>query len=325
MKKLIKIICYILFYAFCFGFGFFFMYGFEHYFPYEYNYYNYKIRKGIDLKKVKFDKKNAYTRDLNFDYVQKTDSLYSTNIQDSKNIFYTFVDSGETEINFLCDKKYEKCISDMHDMIYDDDKKIINYIYHYIHPYNDYKTVSMVGNEKTGMIHLKITREYTNAEIKEINEKVDELYDILVDPNDEVRNNIKRVHDYLIDNIDYIKEEEDRDIQKNKKNKTYDTAYGALLRGKAICGGYTDAMFLFLDKMGLVSMRLGSKTHIWNVVKIDGKWYHLDVTWDDGKYTNGKHFTSYKYYLIDTDELFSLNIDSHDFNQDVFSEFKATK
>ncbi len=63
------------------------------------------------------------------------------------------------------------------------------------------------------------------------------------------------------------------------------TAYGALVNGQAVCEGYAKAYAVLCRKIGL-SCRTVSGTskgvgHLWNMVKLDGKWYHVDVTWDD--------------------------------------------
>lgn len=62
------------------------------------------------------------------------------------------------------------------------------------------------------------------------------------------------------------------------------TAYGALVRGDAVCEGYTRAMQLLLYEFGIRSIPVVGFTHephMWNLVELDGKWYHLDVTFDD--------------------------------------------
>lgn len=61
------------------------------------------------------------------------------------------------------------------------------------------------------------------------------------------------------------------------------TAYGAIDEGSAICQGYTEAYEYLLKKVGIESVRCESNylNHIWNILFINGKSYHVDVTWDD--------------------------------------------
>lgn len=61
--------------------------------------------------------------------------------------------------------------------------------------------------------------------------------------------------------------------------------YGALVNGKAICTGYTAAFQYLAEKLNLhclsISGEAGGVSHAWNLLWLDGKWYHVDVTWMD--------------------------------------------
>ncbi len=63
------------------------------------------------------------------------------------------------------------------------------------------------------------------------------------------------------------------------------TVYGALIDGSAVCEGYAHAMCMLLNKVGIDCYYANgygeNSPHMWNTVKIDGNWYHLDATWDD--------------------------------------------
>ena len=43
--------------------------------------------------------------------------------------------------------------------------------------------------------------------------------------------------------------------------------------------------------------------HVWNVVKINNEWLHLDLTWDDPVSSDGKDYLYHKYFLINTEGL----------------------
>lgn len=59
-------------------------------------------------------------------------------------------------------------------------------------------------------------------------------------------------------------------------------ADGALLRGYGVCDSYSKAFFMLCQKAGIPVGRVTGGNHAWNIIKINGKWYHVDVTWDDG-------------------------------------------
>nr|WP_325241208.1 transglutaminase domain-containing protein [uncultured Oscillibacter sp.] len=60
-------------------------------------------------------------------------------------------------------------------------------------------------------------------------------------------------------------------------------AYGALVKGDAVCQGYALAYKYLLTRAGIPSVVISSSSmnHAWNGVQINGKWYHVDCTWDD--------------------------------------------
>ena len=53
----------------------------------------------------------------------------------------------------------------------------------------------------------------------------------------------------------------------------------------AVCQGYAETMKLFLDALGIENKLVygtgGGISHVWNLLCLDGDWYHMDVTWDD--------------------------------------------
>lgn len=64
---------------------------------------------------------------------------------------------------------------------------------------------------------------------------------------------------------------------------TYYTAYDLLVNGTAVCQGYSLAYMDLMNRAGVpcVEVRSEEMNHAWNLVQIDGSWYHVDVTWDD--------------------------------------------
>ncbi len=80
-------------------------------------------------------------------------------------------------------------------------------------------------------------------------------------------------HDWLIMNANY--------------DYTYTYYYpdGVLLHGTGVCQSYALAYEMLLKLVGIeclyVTGTAGGGAHGWNLVKIDGEWYHVDCTWDD--------------------------------------------
>ena len=93
------------------------------------------------------------------------------------------------------------------------------------------------------------------------------------------------LNDYLVDNVDY-----DLDYESKDAEDLIHTAYGALVRGVAVCDGYSYAMKYLLNGLGIdcvvgagyvVNNSGRQEGHMWNYVKLYGNWYGVDVTWND--------------------------------------------
>lgn len=86
------------------------------------------------------------------------------------------------------------------------------------------------------------------------------------------------LHDYLIRNCTFAETD-------SIEGGIYNTAYGALVLGKAYSGGYALALKLLYDKndiFNLVVYGTVYKTpHMWNMVYIGQRFYHVDVSWND--------------------------------------------
>ena len=90
------------------------------------------------------------------------------------------------------------------------------------------------------------------------------------------------------------------------------TAYGALVNKKAVCEGYTRAYCYLLSKVGIESkcINIEKKAHCWNFVKVNGCWYHVDVTSDDPM-PDTCGYVSHKYFLISDSKLSSYKSKEH--------------
>lgn len=87
------------------------------------------------------------------------------------------------------------------------------------------------------------------------------------------------------------------------------TAYGALVHRKAVCNGYGRAYeYLMRDVLGIPTHYIVSRdmNHGWNMVALDGDWYHVDTTWNDPVYdTLG--YTRQLYFLLSDQEIANIS------------------
>lgn len=261
------------------------------------------------------DNKNEYYRENNYLFVQNTDDFSPKNKQELINVYYTIINSGVDTFTFKCNEEYTSCVKDVKDLA--NDQAQLSDINNYVHPFNGFAHIE-TEYDSLGRVTVNIVKSYTNEKIEMINKKVDELYPQLVNENDTTYNNIKRVHDYIINNTIYDSNRSDNGII----NYESDIAYGPLFQGYAICGGYSDLMELFLIRMGVNCYKISSDDHVWNALYYDGKWLHLDLTWDDPVSSDGRQYLEYNYFLIDTPKLLYLETSQHTFNQNHYLELK---
>ena len=107
-----------------------------------------------------------------------------------------------------------------------------------------------------------------------------------------------RLHDALVRQSDYS----DEGVNSN-------TAAGVLVDRKAVCAGYALGMKLLCDMTGLRSCVVrgtaesvrGTEAHAWLAVRIDGRWYHLDPTWDDPVNENDNSQLTHAYFNLSTE------------------------
>ena len=76
--------------------------------------------------------------------------------------------------------------------------------------------------------------------------------------------------------------------------------------------------------LGIDNYKIASGTHVWNAVKLDGQWYHLDLTWDDPVSNTGEDILDYKFFLVKNKDLEDLdkNSNDHKFDKSIYLEFK---
>ncbi len=154
------------------------------------------------------------------------------------------------------------------------------------------------------------------AELKEVCEEI--LSDM--DAEDSSYKKEKKIHDYLVEHVAYGYPE-----GVDSEDSTAYNAYGALVKGKAVCNGYAQAMKLLCDLSGveceMISGRADGENHAWNLIRLDDDaWYHVDVTWDDPEPDDPERLL-YSYFNLNDEEM-AL---SHVWNAEDFVPAEGTR
>jgi len=170
--------------------------------------------------------------------------------------------------------------------------------------YSGTSSGNMIGNTKTEIEISLYNVEYSEADIKAFNGRVDEIVNSIKGlPTD--YDKVLAAHDFIINNCVYF--QEPLKAGDTEYNYVY-SAYGCLVKGIAVCAGYSSAFKVILDKLGIESeivVGYATANHSWNCVRLDGEYYNIDVTWDDPVgYDGSSGFISYDFFCID-DESFT--------------------
>ncbi|MHA6483001.1 transglutaminase domain-containing protein [Paenibacillus sp. strain BS8-2] len=154
-------------------------------------------------------------------------------------------------------------------------------------------TIRSWGTKSTITVESKFRE--TEEQTAVVERKVDEIIAEILKPGMSDHEKVKAIHDWIVSNVEY------------DQSLSYYTAYEAVTLGKAVCQGYSLLGYRMLEKAGLdVLIAEGSVNtgeHAWNMVKLDNRWYHLDMTWDDPVGAKSESPIRYTYYLLADDEL----------------------
>lgn len=151
------------------------------------------------------------------------------------------------------------------------------------------RSISRLVYEKVGKrATVKITYRTTKEQEKYINTELTRIVNSIITPNMSDFEKVKAINNYIIDRYSY-----DESLQSNN-------VYSALTTGKTICQGYAMTAYKMLNLVGIENRiiigELDGVAHGWNLVKLNGKWYHLDITNNDAVDKN-------RYFLKNDDAL----------------------
>lgn len=164
---------------------------------------------------------------------------------------------------------------------------------------------------QTGLREIQLKPKYLfdQVSVKKIQTQIDGIVNRFIAENiNEHQSDYDKalvIHDFLKKNVQY-----DYDALNNFSNGTSHfehsyTAYGALVNHKCVCAGFSSAMKLICDRIGLecyIVTGIGSSTvfngtHAWNIVKINGYYHHIDVTWDN-QFSDDSEIPNYCYFNL---------------------------
>lgn len=177
-------------------------------------------------------------------------------------------------------------------LIYDDEQALF---------YIDTKMQYAVNSSTRKLANATVFYKYSKSETERMQAEIDaEVNKILAEitPDMTDYDKVKLFNDVLASTVAYDETAPNcRDI------------YGVFVGKKAICGGYSKAFSYLCGKVGIetatVTGDADGQPHMWNKVKIDGKWYNVDVTYAVAN-SQGEKYVRYDYFCV-TDEMLSAS------------------
>lgn len=155
---------------------------------------------------------------------------------------------------------------DMYQLIYNDEYRLF-YISNQIEYYTD-RTTGYLGGVSLKYTYTKLQSDAMQAEI---DARCDEIMASVTPAMDDY-GIVKLIHDSIVTGCRYL------------EGKDMNTIYGCLVTGEALCQGYSRSLMYLCGEAGIVSYGVFGEAngpHMWNVVEMDGEFYHVDCTWDD--------------------------------------------
>lgn len=172
-----------------------------------------------------------------------------------------------------------------------------------------------------------MSREEINRQQAEVDAVVTEyISDITPDTDD--YNAALKIYKRIAESLDYdsiaLERQQRRRSRLKAEGKQDDlpdelrSVHGALVQKKTVCAGYAKAFQTLAQRVGLDCLYVcgdchDGERHAWNIVKLEGNYYHVDATWGDRSNTDASKNNkgmSYSYFgLTDTDIRKSRSID----------------
>lgn len=266
-------------------------------------------------KKVSIASNNEYTKDYDFKFVQMSKNYVPYSYQGILNIIFSTLNNGWDSFTFYCPDEYTDCLKDVNKISNGDDKSLLSNINNFVHPYNSFEVIN-ASYDNYGQVDLDIKKVYSDEDIKVLNDKVGKVIKSKINKKMSDKKRIEVIHDYIINNGKYATDK----MRKKNPDKSYNKANDILIDHVGLCSAYADAMAIFLYEFGIDNYKIASTNHVWNLVKVNKKWLHLDLTWDDPITKTGVQKLEKIFLLIDNDELKELKVSQHKFNDNVYKE-----
>lgn len=184
---------------------------------------------------------------------------------------------------------------------------------------NDHPEIFYIGQEFRVMSSM-MRREilpvylYSPTEAIKIRKQLDDaangIIAELINEHQSDYDKVRSLHDYLKSNLEYDTVAANSHRANERNIAEAHNVIGALLKHKCVCEGFAKALKFLCDKIDLEcwvvcgkgSSPLAIGPHAWNIVRINGYYHHVDVTWDN-QYSDSAAIPNYGYLNLSDEEI----------------------
>jgi len=148
----------------------------------------------------------------------------------------------------------------------------------YLHYIVDSYAYSYRGSSRSAKVTVEVKYLESLQQTAYVTREVQAALKTIIKPGMTSHEKVKVIHDWVVLHLKY-----------DTSYRRY-TAYEGLESGSAVCQGYSLLTYKMLKEAGINNLIVegmakaegrSSQSHAWNLVQLDGRWYHLDTTWDD--------------------------------------------
>ena len=156
-------------------------------------------------------------------------------------------------------------------------------------------------NALTKLDNVRLWSQNSLDGINLLYKKAKEITDKVIKPEMTELEKELALYDYIITHSRYDKLNYDHGTIPTESHN----AYGILVKGVGVCDGYSQALKILMNLAGLecyevVGSKIGMEDegHAWNIVRINGAYYHIDATYDDPVSESGTSILQHTYFNL---------------------------
>ncbi len=290
-----------------------------------------------DVEEIKRDHDKSIVPHTSF---KGKDGVIERNTTSPHMYAYELLDAGEKSVYddvLLAINNFEETIEIFSEPITESQaQKIVNYIQRDHPEIFWFQHGATVFYDTTTLVVTQLKLEYclTREQAAKYKEKIDiATKSFLMSITDSMSDYevVLRIYENIIKLVDYDTRGLEQEKSIDRSSSEFDemrSIYGVFVNKKAVCAGYAKAFQHLLNLCGIECTYVTNEVHAWNLIKLEGDYYHVDVTWGDSSDTQKdviqNDVVSYDCFCITTEEV--LNLKSHDIPPDFsLPECTATK